>query len=254
MRRMTEVFRALGLTGVVVILAASAACVSEPGYPAAPPPRPETRVFVYPLPGQSADLQDRDRYECHNWAVRQTGFDPSAPYVPPHLRVVVSSGPPPGAGIATGAVAGAVIGAAISSPWESGQGALLGAIAGAAVGGIAESAAAQQAHEQAEANAEYDGRPTRTSIRSWRHPPESSTAQRLRRRRAIVSSSTPRTASPPHSSRRMSMTVTTGRPGQSGFDPTLPGGGVPADQATQKRSDHFRADVVCLEGRGYTVR
>ena len=86
MRRMTEVFRALELTGVVVILAASAACVSEPSYPAALPSRLETRVLVYPLHRQSADLQDRDRYECHNWAVRQTGFDPSAPYVPPRLR------------------------------------------------------------------------------------------------------------------------------------------------------------------------
>jgi hypothetical protein len=155
MRRMTEVFRALELTGVAVILAASAACVSESSYSAAPLLRPETRVFIYPQHGQSADLQDRDRYECHNWAVQQTGFDPGAPYVPPHLRVVASSGPPSGAGIATGAVAGAVIGSAVSSPWEAGRGALLGAIAGAAVGGIAESAAAQQAHEQAEANAEY---------------------------------------------------------------------------------------------------
>jgi hypothetical protein len=153
MTRMRQVLRALGSAGTLVTLAVSAACVSEP--PAAPPPRPETRVFVYPLQGQSAKLQDRDRYECHNWAVQQSGFDPSAPYVPPHLRVVVSSGPPPGAGIATGAVAGAVIGAAVSRPWEAGQGALLGAIAGAAVGGIAESAAAQQAREQVETNAEY---------------------------------------------------------------------------------------------------
>jgi hypothetical protein len=155
MTRITAVLRALGLAGTLATLAASAACVSEPGYPAAPAPRPETRVFVYPLHGQSADLQDRDRYECHNWAVQQTGFDPSAPYVPPHLRVVVSSGPPPGAGIATGAVAGAVIGAAVSRPWEAGQGALIGAIAGAAIGGMAESAAAQGAREQAETHAEY---------------------------------------------------------------------------------------------------
>ncbi len=41
---------------------------------------------------------------------------------------------------------------------------------------------------------------------------------------------------------------------QSGFDPTLPGGGVPAEQAAQKRDDYFRADAACLQGRGYTVR
>ena len=41
---------------------------------------------------------------------------------------------------------------------------------------------------------------------------------------------------------------------QSGFDPTKPGGGVPAAQVAQKRSDYLRADASCLEGRGYTVR
>ena len=41
---------------------------------------------------------------------------------------------------------------------------------------------------------------------------------------------------------------------KSGFDPTEPGGGVPAAQAAQKRSDYFRADAACLEARGYTVR
>jgi hypothetical protein len=155
MTRARKALRALELIGMMVLLASSAACVSQPVRPASAPPRPETRVYVYPLHGQSADLQDRDRYECHNWAVQQTAFDPSAPSVPPHLRVAVASGPPPGTGIATGAVAGAVIGAAVSRPWESGRGALLGAIAGAAFGGIAQSAAAQQAQEQAQTNAEY---------------------------------------------------------------------------------------------------
>ena len=41
---------------------------------------------------------------------------------------------------------------------------------------------------------------------------------------------------------------------QSGFDPTQPGGGVPASEAAQKRNDYFRADAACLAGRGYTVR
>jgi len=42
--------------------------------------------------------------------------------------------------------------------------------------------------------------------------------------------------------------------GQTGFDPTMPGGGVAAADAVQKRNDYFRADASCLEGRGYTVR
>ena len=152
--RVTDIFGSLKRIGVLAAGIGCAACVSQPVRPAAPPSQPETRVFVYPLHGQSTDLQDRDRYECHNWAVQQTGFDPSAADLPPHLRVAVSTGPVPGAGVATGAVAGAVVGAALSRPWQAGRGALLGAIAGAVVGGIAESAATQQAREQAETRAE----------------------------------------------------------------------------------------------------
>jgi hypothetical protein len=41
---------------------------------------------------------------------------------------------------------------------------------------------------------------------------------------------------------------------QTGFDPTLPLGGVPESQATQKRNDYQRALGACLEGRGYNVK
>src|SRR5258708_40123507 len=34
-------------------------------------------LYVYPTKGQSQAQQDKDRYECHTWAVQQTGFDPS---------------------------------------------------------------------------------------------------------------------------------------------------------------------------------
>ncbi|HTY93254.1 MAG TPA: glycine zipper 2TM domain-containing protein [Steroidobacteraceae bacterium] len=117
-------------------------------------PPPDTRVYFYPTQGQSAQQQDRDRYECSNWAVQQSGFDPSSPPVPPHLRVVTVAGPPPGAGVAAGAMTGAVVGAAVSRPWESGQGALVGALAGAVLGGIAESAAAGQRSEVVGAQAD----------------------------------------------------------------------------------------------------
>lgn len=35
--------------------------------------------FMYPREGQDEAVQARDRYECHRWAVTQTGFDPSQP-------------------------------------------------------------------------------------------------------------------------------------------------------------------------------
>jgi len=42
----------------------------------APAPAGED-FFLYPNNGQSAEQQSRDRYECHRWAVSQTGFDPT---------------------------------------------------------------------------------------------------------------------------------------------------------------------------------
>ncbi len=41
---------------------------------------------------------------------------------------------------------------------------------------------------------------------------------------------------------------------QSGFDPTVAGGGVASETALQKRNDYFRAQVTCLEARGYSVK
>jgi len=42
--------------------------------------------------------------------------------------------------------------------------------------------------------------------------------------------------------------------GQTGYDPTLPLGGVAESQSAQKRSDYQRALGACLEGRGYSVK
>jgi len=36
-------------------------------------------LFVYPRMGQSDEQMAKDRYECHRWAVEQTGFDPTKP-------------------------------------------------------------------------------------------------------------------------------------------------------------------------------
>lgn len=42
-------------------------------------PRTPDQLFIYPKAGQSEDQQARDRYECHDWANHQTGFDPTLP-------------------------------------------------------------------------------------------------------------------------------------------------------------------------------
>lgn len=36
-------------------------------------------IYVYPRQGQSQEQTDFDRYECHRWAVDETGFDPTQP-------------------------------------------------------------------------------------------------------------------------------------------------------------------------------
>ena len=126
---------------------------SPPPRPAPPPPPPQappppnSDVYAYPLRAQSAQQQDRDHYECSVWASQQSGFDPSAPGVPPHERVqVVSAGPPPGTGTAVGAVTGALIGAAISNPWQAATGALAGAVVGGAIGTAADASRAPTTH------------------------------------------------------------------------------------------------------------
>ena len=40
-------------------------------------PSSAERIFVYPRQGQSEELQAKDRYECHSWAVSQTHYDPT---------------------------------------------------------------------------------------------------------------------------------------------------------------------------------
>jgi hypothetical protein len=40
-------------------------------------PSTTDKVFVYPRQGQNEDLQAKDRYECHSWAVNQTHYDPT---------------------------------------------------------------------------------------------------------------------------------------------------------------------------------
>jgi len=127
------------------LLAAStlAACVTAPPPPPPPPPVAavppvDTHVYAYPRNGQSDEQLDRDRYECHLWAVQQSGFDPSGPNVPPQQRVVVvREGPNQGATTAAGAFTGAIIGAAVSNPRNAGVGAIIGAIAGGALGAAA---------------------------------------------------------------------------------------------------------------------
>ena len=85
--------------------------------------------FVYPAKGQSADQQKKDEYDCHQWAVKQTGVDPTKPApqaaaAPP--PPTTATGVTPGAG-ARGAARGAIVGEVVGG--DAGAGAAAGAAA-----------------------------------------------------------------------------------------------------------------------------
>jgi len=144
-----------------------AACVTPPPrVVSVPAPQPQ-RIFVYPTNGQSPEQTDRDRYECHIWAVQQTGVDPSRPDASPYERVVVQPANPPGSGTAAGAIGGAILGALIAGPRNAGAGLLLGGATGAIVGTAADASAQQQANmTQAQINASMaEGRARADSYR-----------------------------------------------------------------------------------------
>lgn len=114
----------------------------------------QSQLYVYPLKQQSSEQQDRDRYECHRWAVQQTGFDPSKayptnpnsldpqPYRPSQPHVVKGAA----RGAALGAVGGAITG-------NAGKGAAAGAAMGGLAGGFRRRDERRQHAAQQQANA-----------------------------------------------------------------------------------------------------
>jgi hypothetical protein len=70
-----QYYRAVPNGGYVVV--APPAEVAQAAVPAAAA-KGGDKLFVYPRQAQSADKQAADEYDCHKWAVAQTGFDPVA--------------------------------------------------------------------------------------------------------------------------------------------------------------------------------
>jgi hypothetical protein len=80
---------------------------------------------AYPTKGQSFDKQNRDEYECHQWAQKETGVDPVAVAEQATSTSKSGSDGKPGLGSgASGAAMGAMRGAAEG---DAGAGALHGA-------------------------------------------------------------------------------------------------------------------------------
>ncbi len=126
------------------------ACVSAPApRQAAAPAQPVnlTKVYFYPTQGQSDAQQDRDRYDCHVWAVKESDFDPSRHIAPKAVRATVVPARAPGETIGAAAVVGAMIGAVAAGPGDIAKGAVVGAMAGTVVGSAA--AASDEANADA---------------------------------------------------------------------------------------------------------
>jgi Glycine zipper 2TM domain len=126
-----------------------------------PEPAPLARVYFYPQSGQTEAQQDRDRYECYSWAVRQTHFDPGRRGLPPEQRAAVVPARAPGVATAVGAVAGAVIGATVAARGDEAGGAIIGAVAGGVLGSASDAADAADAQR----NRQREGRPGRATAR-----------------------------------------------------------------------------------------
>jgi len=91
-------------------------------------------VYIYPAKGQSKAQQEKDKYECNQWAVKQTGFNPMD-------RPTATAPPPPEqaprGGLLRGGARGAALGAvggAIGG--DAGKGAAIGAAVGGLMGGM----------------------------------------------------------------------------------------------------------------------
>ena len=85
-------------------------------------------LIIFPAQGQTEEQMEKDKYDCYQWAKKETGFDP--------MEVPKATAPPPKqepkrGGVLRGAAGGAIVGGII----DGSDGAKKGAAAGGVVGG-----------------------------------------------------------------------------------------------------------------------
>lgn len=96
-------------------------------------------LYVYPLKGQSAQQEQTDRYTCHEWAIAQTGFNPSTAPQPSGAR-----------GAFKGVLGGLLVGGIVAATGGAAAAIAIGAGAGGLIGGIIGS------DKQAKISAQYN--------------------------------------------------------------------------------------------------
>ena len=72
-----DVYYLQGPQGYTVVAPPPSNVIVEQPPPSNVAQAPQDQLFIYPRQGQSEQRQATDRYECHRWAVTQTGYDPT---------------------------------------------------------------------------------------------------------------------------------------------------------------------------------
>jgi len=97
-------------------------------------PAAAQELMIYPAKNQSAEQQEKDKFECYGFAKNQSGFDPMAPptaTAPPPQKEAQQGGA--GRGALRGGVGGALVGAVAG---DTKKGAKIGAVGGGVMGGM----------------------------------------------------------------------------------------------------------------------
>lgn len=108
-------------------------------------------LIIFPAKGQTQEQMEKDKFDCYQWAKKETGFDPMA-------TPKASSPPPqkqaPQGGVLRGAARGAAVGAVVGeiAHDDAGKGAAAGAAGGAMIGGMRRR---DQARSQAQAEQQW---------------------------------------------------------------------------------------------------
>ena len=100
-----------------------------------------SELYIYPAKGQSSEQQDKDKFECYNWAKNDTGFDPM---VVPTTSTPAPSSQKKSGGVVRGGLGGAALGAIIG---DSSKSAKRGAVAGGLIGGVRQSSQNRQTEQ-----------------------------------------------------------------------------------------------------------
>jgi hypothetical protein len=99
-------------------------------------------LSIYPAQKQSAEQMDKDKYECYNWAKKDSGFDPMAV---PTTSTAAPSGQKKSGGVVKGALGGAAVGAIVG---DRSKYARRGAVAGGLIGGVRQSSKNSQVEQE----------------------------------------------------------------------------------------------------------